>query len=315
MNVYTHQLFVNEPHNMKHEYSNTVPVYQTPPSQMLSPRSSVAVSTPSLVARSLTSSPSSSAIPDEPEELYRTTEGRADDSHELDSYAFDTEDDGTPWYTGKNLLLRSAAQIQQQQQQVPVFVPNPHALPYLPTITRKRSKADPSNCGRMSVSWRPHREWLRPFRAGAVAGWTQGRRDYAKNVVDAGPWDTSLISELAGRFIERAAEGLSDDLGCVAPFASEVYKEFRRQLGDGPAEIFAQQLRQCLLSEFRAWWLQVRVYAFALRHPTEHFTRVSLHPFTTSRERLLVHRMRPPSACCPPRSRWPSSPGTCSRMG
>ncbi|KAI0088604.1 hypothetical protein BDY19DRAFT_948542 [Irpex rosettiformis] len=258
MNVYTHQPVVTEP--LKQVYIGNVPVYRAvPPTPMLSPPSSVAVSTPSLVARSLTSSPSSSTILDEPEEFYRT-EGRADDAHDLcrqhlDSYTFDTED--TPWFTGRTLLpyLHAHAPYAAQQQTV-VFVPNPHALPYLPTITRKRRRADPTACDRVEVSWRPNHAWLRPFRAGTVANWTQGRRDYAKLVVDAGPWDTSLLSELAGRFIERAAEGLSDDLIYVAPYAREVYAEFQRRFGGDPAEVFAQQLRQCLLSEFRAWWLQ-----------------------------------------------------------
>ena len=262
MNVYSPHLLVTE-HN-KQEHMPNMPTYRpAPPAQMLSPPSSVAVTTPSLVARSLTSSPSSSAIPDEPEEFYRT-EGRSDQSHDpsIASHAFDTDDDSTPWFTGRTLLpSRDACLPYSTHQQPAAFVPNPHALPYLPTITRKRRRADITTCGRMSISWRPHHAWLRPFRTGSVTNWSQGRREYAKRVVDAGPWDTALISELAARFIERAAEGLSEDSRCVAPFAREVYKEFQRRFGDSPAEIFAQQLRQCLLSEFRAWWLQVRSHS------------------------------------------------------
>jgi hypothetical protein len=254
-------------HKLEHNPHNMQTLYQTAP-RMLSPPSSVTASTPSLVARSLTCSPSASTstTPDERSDvLYRAGGERVDDSPDPDDpafcpFSFDTDDHSEPWFTGKT-LLSYAHHVQSHRvpphQTATDFVPNPHALPYLPTITRKRSRIDPEAYKGVHPSWRPHHSWLRPMRSGTVAQHSAVRQGLAKAVTRAGLWDTSLVSELAGKFIERAAEGLSSETHCVAAFARSVFDEFRQSHGDGIAEMFAQQLRQCLLSEFRAWWLQV----------------------------------------------------------
>lgn len=258
--VFSQAFMAHEPHKLA-QMPSPPHFYQLAPPPMLSPQT-IAASTPSLVARSLTSTPSTSAVEDE---IYRTDSSRshAQDSaafHSFKPFHFDTEDSSQPWYTGKTLLAHAhhaIATLPSTLQQPTPFVPNPYALKYTPTITRKRFAADPAKCERVEVSWRPHHAWLTPLRAGGVCQVGIARTDFARTIADAGPWDTSLISELAARFIERAAEGLSPDSRCVAALAHEVHTEFTTRQGDNLAEIFAQQLRQCLLSEFRAWWLQV----------------------------------------------------------
>lgn len=233
-----------------------------PPPQMLSPQT-VAASTPSLVARSLTSTPSSSDIADD--EIYSTDCARGDVQeqgacHAFDSFHFDTDDCSQPWSTGRSLLphVESAVASSSRCALPPIpFVPNPYALKYTPTVTRTRYAADPLHCERVQVSWRPHHAWLAPLRAGGVCRVGLGRQKCANAIVSAGPWDTALISELAAKFIERAAEGLSSESAAVAALAQDVYAAFREDHGESLAEVFTQQLRQCLLSEFRAWWLQV----------------------------------------------------------
>ncbi|KAI0699206.1 hypothetical protein BC835DRAFT_1304542 [Cytidiella melzeri] len=262
MDVYSRQMLAPKAHDLKSRVPDVQMLEHQVTPQILSPQSSVAASTPSLVARSLTSSPSTSTSPEESYDVY-ATDGRVVESRglgDLDSsaFSFTTEDWNDPLFTGRTLLPcpRDSPPHCDSQYQAADFVPNPHALPYLPTSIRKRSRTNLDNCGKQLPSWRPHHAWLRPLRAGGVARHSATRRGYAKDLVSAGPWDTSLISELAARFIDRAAEGLSDDIRCVAPFAREVFEAFRQQHEDSLAEIFAQQLRQCLLSEFRAWWLQ-----------------------------------------------------------
>lgn len=143
------------------------------------------------------------------------------------------------------------------------FVPNPHAVPYLPTIVRKRHAADPCNCtSDIAPVWLPHREWMRPMQGGALATQTGVRRSYAKKVVETGPWDTAMISELAAKIVELAAEGSEadakvDTMKSVALFSQQVQESFKQMLGDDPAKTFGQLLKQCLLSEYRAWWLSV----------------------------------------------------------
>ena len=220
--------------------------------------STLSSSTPSLVARSLASTPSSSTLPevdgvrgfpsDDAEILYATG---------LDRLGLNEEDTirwGTRLQQDEIVPKTSSAQATEP---TPSFVPNPHAQPYIPTIVRRRANADPVNCGIEGVSWQPHREWLRPFRAGSVTSYAGVRQAYAQDIVGAGPWDTAIMSELAARFVERVAEGCSETLVHVAPLASEVHRYFRHSLGEGVATSFIELLKQHLLSEFRAWWLSV----------------------------------------------------------
>ncbi|KIP04233.1 hypothetical protein PHLGIDRAFT_129634 [Phlebiopsis gigantea 11061_1 CR5-6] len=218
--------------------------------------STLSSSTPSLVARSLASTPSSSTFPeadgvrnlpsDESEILYATGLDHLDLNEE------DTIRWSTRLQQDEIIPKTNAAQTNQPS---PSFVPNPHAQPYIPTIVRRRANADPVSCGIDGVSWQPHREWLRPFRAGSVTSYAGVRQAYAQDIVSAGPWDTAIMSELAARFVERVAEGCSETLAHVAPLASEVHRCFRDGVGEGVATSFIELLKQHLLSEFRAWWL------------------------------------------------------------
>lgn len=237
--------------------------YQQPSSYdlMLAAQSTSTLSsaTPPLVARSLASTPSSYALPevesgrgfpvDETEILYATGLDR-----------LDLNGDGSgrwPPYLRQDDLVSKPLPSHAQ-----THVPNPHASPYIPTIVRRRAIADPINCGIEVTSWQPHRDWLRPFRAGSVASYSGVRQSYARDIVDAGPWDTAIMSELAARFVERVAEGCSETLAFVAPLASEVHRCFRQHLGESIATSFIELLKQHLLSEFRAWWLSVSTLTF-----------------------------------------------------
>jgi hypothetical protein len=233
--------------------------YQQPSSydMMLASQSTstVSASTPSLVARSLASTPSSSTLPeiegvrgfpaDEAEILYATG---------LDALDL-SGDEPTRWVSQlhEDEVVPKPAPASTKRS----FVPNPHASPYIPTIVRRRATADPHHCGIEAHSWQPHREWLRPLRAGSVAFPTGVRRGYAKDIVNAGPWDTATMSELAARFVERVAEGCLETLPTVSLLAADVHRGFQEQLGESAATSFLELLKQHLLSEFRAWWLSV----------------------------------------------------------
>ncbi len=141
------------------------------------------------------------------------------------------------------------------------FDQNQHPTPYVPTVIRRRALADPASCGLEQPVWQRHHPWISRFRAGSIILDHTVRRSYAEEIVNSGPWDTSTISELAGKFCDRVAEGLDDPtIHNVALFAREVLDLFRAQLGHTPASFFENQLRQCVLSEFRAWWLHVRTF-------------------------------------------------------
>lgn len=242
---------------------------------MGSPSMSLAASTPSLVPRSLTSTPSSTLVSED--EAYRTGGALEDTLNAatlgLESYIFDTEDNASlPWYTGKTLIpcLHSFASSSTPRPEVQrpfiesaprPHVPNPHALSYIPTVSRRRDLADSVNRGRIDNPWKNRREWVVPFRHGAVSCTSQIRRSFALDIAYAGPWDTAIISELAAKFIERVAEGQSECSGFVAPFVLQVYEAFCEAYGSSElADMFTQQLKQCLLSEFRAWWLPVSLW-------------------------------------------------------
>ena len=85
------------------------PFYHYMSPQMLSPQT-VAASTPSLVARSLTSTPSSSAIAED--DVYRAEYSHTDTLGVADSpsftFSFDTDENSKPWCTGKTLLPHSS---------------------------------------------------------------------------------------------------------------------------------------------------------------------------------------------------------------
>ena len=143
------------------------------------------------------------------------------------------------------------------------FVPNPHAVPFIPTVVRKRHLTDPNQSTLDTPPvWLPHRDWIRPMQSGAVSAQSGVRRSYARKVVAAGPWDTAIISELAGKMVELVAEGSErdarvDTMECVAQFALQVHECFGQQMSEEAARTFRQLLKQCLLSEYRAWWLSV----------------------------------------------------------
>ena len=271
--------------------------YQQPPSYdlMLATQStsSLASSTPPLVARSLASTPSSSTLPeiegvcggfpaDETEILYATgldhLDLNGDETIRWDSRLQQVE------------VIAKASPLPTKSSSTS-FVPNPHASPYIPTIVRRRATADPVNCGIEGTSWQPHREWLRPFRAGSVASYAGVRQGYAQDIVSAGPWDTAIMSELSARFVERVAEGCSETLIYVAPFAAEVHGCFRQDLGESVATSFLELLKQHLLSEFRAWWLVVSAnlaYFPCVLRPSSEFTflccqRSVLFPLSAAR--------------------------------
>ena len=123
----------------------------------------------------------------------------------------------------------------------------------MPTIVRKRHAADPRvRAFDARPDWQPHREWIRPAQSGSVSTYTGVQRSYATKVVDAGPWDTATISELAAKIVELAAcgsetnptpvatqtgaaqtdETKADTMKCVAHFAWEVSQTFKQRLGD-----------------------------------------------------------------------------------
>ncbi|GJE97657.1 hypothetical protein PsYK624_138780 [Phanerochaete sordida] len=232
--------------------------YQQPSSydMMLASRSTSALSpaTPPLVARSLASTPSSSALPevegvrglpaDEAEILYATG---------LDSLDLNAADEPNSWTSClEDEVVGKAAPPRAQEDP---YVPDGKAAPFVPTITRRRATADPVHCSVEPNTWQPHRAWLRPFRAGSVATYSGVRVGYARDIVGSERWTNGVLSELAARFAERVAEGCSETLACVAPFASEVHRCFLQYVGQGTATAFLQYLKQHLLSEFRAWWL------------------------------------------------------------
>ncbi|KAL4249833.1 hypothetical protein ABKN59_006619 [Abortiporus biennis] len=134
------------------------------------------------------------------------------------------------------------------------FDTNARATPYVATVVRQRAPTDsPSPFGNQVV-WQKRHKWMTPFRAGSVTDDPSVRRSYAADVVRSGPWDTSVVSELAGKFCERVVEGVESSQN-VGPFAKEVYDWFRIRLGELPASLFENQIRSCVLSEFRAWWM------------------------------------------------------------
>ena len=252
--------------------------------------SSVSTSTPPLVARSLASTPSSSTLPeiegvqgfptDEAEILYATG---------LDGLDLNGDE---PARWASRLHQDEVVSKPAPSKAKRPFVPNPHASPYIPTIVRRRATADPHNCGIEAHSWQPNREWLRPFRAGSVATYNSVRLSYARDIVNAGPWDTATMSELAARFVERVAEGCSETLPSVALFALDVHHGFREQLGENTATSFLELLKQHLLSEFRAWWLSVSTVLCltpCVLRPVS--TRTSIHPSRTSPHAHLRLRM------------------------
>ncbi|EKM49758.1 uncharacterized protein PHACADRAFT_265411 [Phanerochaete carnosa HHB-10118-sp] len=209
--------------------------------------------TPPLVARSLASTPSSSTLPevegvrglpaDEAEILYATG---------LDSLGLDADEPNRWAASLQDEVVGKAAPVYAQKDP---HKPDEKAAPYIPTIVRRRAAADPVHCGIEVNTWQPHREWLRPFRAGSVTSYSGVRAGYARDIVGAGPWSNAVLSELAARFVERVAEGCSETLACVAPLASEVHRCFLQYIGQSTATAFLQYLKQHLLSEYRAWWL------------------------------------------------------------
>ena len=202
---------------------------------------------------------------------------------------------------------RWAARLQDEVvgKSAPVQVqkhdPEGKAAPYIPTVVRRRATADPIHCGIEVNTWQPHRDWLRPFRAGSVASYSGVRAGYARDIVSAGSWSNAMLSELAARFVERAAEGCSETLAYVAPLASEVHRCFLQCVGQGTATAFLQYLKQHLLSEYRAWWLSVRPFHLSLS--------CLLKTFVPSPS--LYHLRLSTCPCVPPRRRMPHPSGTC----
>lgn len=148
------------------------------------------------------------------------------------------------------------------------FNSNHHPIPYIPTIVRKRAFADPVRYGIESPVWNRHHPWMTSFRAGSITLEPTVRKSHASEIVNNGgiPWDTSIISELTGKFCERVAEGWwveQDRRGGggmewnVAVFAGEVKEGLMLRVGERSSSFFENQLRQCVLSEFRAWWMHV----------------------------------------------------------
>lgn len=132
-----------------------------------------------------------------------------------------------------------------------------HASLYIPKIIRDRAIADPIHCGLdvPSLAWQSGHSWARDVRAGMSTMDSADRHSYASRVASAGPWDASSMSELAAKFCERAADGDETHLQSVALFARELSDMFRQSQGADCASMFEGHLKQCLLAEYRAWWL------------------------------------------------------------
>lgn len=212
------------------------------------------------LTRSLSSSPSSSTLPeDDPLCDLATDDLKVVYATGLSSLDLDLDEVHDGSAPVKPLALRKKLLAHPP----PVFVPNPHAVPFIPTIVRKRHRADPYRCMLdLPPVWLPCRSWIRPMQSGATSSQVGVRRSYARKVVEAGPWDTAMMSELAAKLVELVAEGSERDVAvatmeCVAQFALQVHDTFSQQLSEDTAKTFRQLLKQCLLSEYRAWWLSV----------------------------------------------------------
>lgn len=248
---------------------------------MLTAGSASPATTPSLVARSLASTPSTSL----PEEDYHTDYTRILYTTGLAGLNLN-DNPSKPW------LLRSKDDAplagRNKLPQSPAMRPprNHIATPYIPTVVRRRAAADPVHCGIGTNPWQPHRKWIKSFRAGSVARLASVRRHCAKEIVEAGPWDTATMSELTARFVERSAEGCSEDLAFVAPLASEVHRSFLHLEDGSAAQSFVELLKQHVLSEFRAWWLAVSGVTLPLSY-------LPLNYFVSSIEPTIVRTQHP----------------------
>ncbi|KAJ3485384.1 hypothetical protein NLI96_g5006 [Meripilus lineatus] len=138
----------------------------------------------------------------------------------------------------------------------PDFNQHEHPTQYVPTVIRRRAIADPNSCQLDHLGLSRNHPWTARFRAGSVLKDHNIRASYASDLVMSGPWDPSIVSELAAKFCERVTQGLNEPMvDNVALFAREVYDAFISIMGHTPASFFENQLRHCILTEFRAWWL------------------------------------------------------------
>lgn len=96
--------------------------------------------------------------------------------------------------------------------------------------------------------------WLTPFRRGCVTVDPKARRVHAQSVVAQCEWDADSLLELANKVVGRTAEGYTEELALLAPFARDIADSLAEDVGKVEAELFKEFLAECLLAEFAVWW-------------------------------------------------------------